>query len=589
MPPLSRLQKSLLVLGIGQSTVCANAQIGVIQVDDDCSLIDSILSAEQQVSVGGCEAGGASSSQIHLPANQTFTLTAGFNNGNLFTGLPFIRSAVTIIGNGSTIRRDPNAASQFRILAALDDAKVGLRDTTITGGSLPSPYLGGGVYIGSSASVTLFNSSIVGNSSGHRGGGVYAAGRLTTFSGSQISNNVAHAGGGGVYAKDGNVTLNNTTVAGNTATTNHGGGLWLQGNVITYFDQSTFSGNSAAQFGGAIFADEMSSPLLLNFTTASENSAGLAGGGIYLVDSQSYIRRSSINANTAASRGGGIGALNNMSTALVEIQDTKVSRNHSRSDGGGISLSPSSSLVIRNSEISENFAQDTGGGVLLLPGAGLNATYSQFLGNHAEVGGGIYSASNNGSITLTNTTVSGNSAITGGGIALRNGNIQLSFTTVASNSAAAGGGLFAKLASSLNLMNSIIADSYGGDCDLDIGATLVVAPAADDQSIVESGQCNIGRRTGDPGLLPLADNGSFNFFITTLKTHALTSSSRARDSAVGNCTESDQRQLRQRPFQVSECDIGAFEQTEEERAALLSALGSFFVIPTPSGLVVIEL
>lgn len=81
--------------------------------------------------------------------------------------------------------------------------------------------------------------------------------------------------------------------------------------------------------------------------------------------------------------------------------------------------------------------------------------------------------------------------------------------------------------------------------------TLTVVFFTDSASIVEDGTCS-ANRSGDPGLLALANNGG-----TTL-THALQSNSIARDSSIGTCPAQDQRG-QTRDVSDGFCDIGAVE------------------------------
>jgi hypothetical protein len=69
-----------------------------------------------------------------LAANSTHTLTAVNNSVFGPTGLPIIRSRITIDGNNSTIRRAPSAPN-FRILAVQGGGGgLTLQETTVTGG-----------------------------------------------------------------------------------------------------------------------------------------------------------------------------------------------------------------------------------------------------------------------------------------------------------------------------------------------------------------------------------------------------------------------------------------------------------------------
>jgi predicted outer membrane repeat protein len=91
----------------------------------------------------------------------------------------------------------------------------------------------------------------------------------TTFSG-----NSASEFGGGIDNK-GTLTVTNSTLAGNSAA--GGGGILNDGTLRV--TNSTLSGNSASGFGGGIY-NYFFSTLTVTNSTLSGNSASLFGGGI---------------------------------------------------------------------------------------------------------------------------------------------------------------------------------------------------------------------------------------------------------------------------------------------------------------------
>ena len=79
-----------------------------IEVTDTCSLVDAIRAANTDTAQGGCPAGEGADT-IRLPQGSTQTLQSVHNTAFGPTGLPVIRSVVTIAGRGSTIVRDREA------------------------------------------------------------------------------------------------------------------------------------------------------------------------------------------------------------------------------------------------------------------------------------------------------------------------------------------------------------------------------------------------------------------------------------------------------------------------------------------------
>ncbi|MBA2491902.1 MAG: hypothetical protein H0V34_09430 [Gammaproteobacteria bacterium] len=250
-----------------------------------CSLVDAITAANTDTSTGGCPAGSGADT-IVLPKGSTQTLTA-INNSEadqydrFFSGpngLPLVTSAITIQGNGATIRR-ASSAPEFRIFAVDFDGRLSLQRTRVSGGKTPD----GGGGIASAGRVILSSSTISGNSASG-GGGVLNLGTLTVTR-STISNNSSAAGGGGGggvrsdgEAGGGNLTIINSAISGNSAKGSSGGGVCIDYATLTVTG-NTISGNRATGGrGGGV--ESFQSDLTLTNSTISGNSANGIGGGI---------------------------------------------------------------------------------------------------------------------------------------------------------------------------------------------------------------------------------------------------------------------------------------------------------------------
>ena len=128
------------MLALGQSPALA----ATIPVGGSCTLVNAITAANTDTATGGCPAGSGADT-IVLPAGSTQTLTTVNNSTYGPTGLPVISSAITIEGQGSTIRRD-SAAPEFRIVGGEQHGGLDAQETTVSGGSVAYlPYGGGGV------------------------------------------------------------------------------------------------------------------------------------------------------------------------------------------------------------------------------------------------------------------------------------------------------------------------------------------------------------------------------------------------------------------------------------------------------------
>jgi hypothetical protein len=244
-----------LLLALGQTPVLA----ATINVGGACTLARAIRSANNDDSRFCTPGSGAD--EIVLHANSRHRLTAADNRGYGRTGLPVIRSVITVDGNGSTIRR-ASAAPKFRILAVGHTGNLTLRQTTVSGGV-------------AAGSVT-----------GSRGGGLLNYGTLI-LTNSTISGNLAREGGGVssrtsfTHGNLASVTLTNSTISGNTAI----GDLSIGGGVYNGFyanlsvTNSTISRNTAGGEGGGV-DNGYSASLSMANSTISGNAAGGEGGGV---------------------------------------------------------------------------------------------------------------------------------------------------------------------------------------------------------------------------------------------------------------------------------------------------------------------
>jgi hypothetical protein len=429
---------------------------------------------------------------------------------------------------------------------------------------------GGGIFLNMAGNPTIRNTTIEGNTSGLRGGGLYLWGMPGTI---MIVENCTFDGnygydGGGIYIDAGTSHLSASTLINNRAK-RHGGGvflnannnptLWIEnGTVIGRAGEGNIAGSAPASggLGGGIYNTKY-----LNVSDASIEAN--TGDGIYNEGGEIRIQDSSVSANTLSGiesflsgstttilvlrskfvHNGftGIGAINaDLSVTQSSIRDnassgirmnggtltmdrSEVVGNHSSGEGGGIALYNVGVSGIENSTVSSNTAAASGGGIYFW-GLGMG-----------------------GDLKLYNTTVSGNLAgTTGGGFEAASGVVGVNNVTLARNTAANAGGLHS--AATVHVTNAILAENVGGNCG---GAVTSLGYNLDDA--VSCGFAGPGDIAGLPANLgPLQDNGGSTF------THALLPGSPALEAGNdASCRPIDQRGIT-RP-QGLHCDIGAFE------------------------------
>ncbi|MBN2084819.1 MAG: right-handed parallel beta-helix repeat-containing protein [Anaerolineales bacterium] len=449
------------------------------------------------------------------------------------------------------------------------------------------PTDGGGIYLSMAGNPDIRNTTIEGNTGGHKGGGLYLWGLPGTM---MILTNCTFDGnygydGGGMYIDAGTSHLAASTLINNRAK-HHGGGifvntnnnptLWIEdGTVVGRIGAGNIANSAPASggLGGGIYS-------MNNLYITDSSIEGNTGDGIYNEGGEVRVMDSSVSANTLSGiesfvsgatvdilitrskfvKNGfsGIGAINadleinqgsirdnaasgiRMNGGTLTMDQSEVVGNHSSGDGGGIA-GYNISAAMQNSTVSGNTAAATGGGLYLW---GLAA----------------------GKISLANMTVSGNTAGTaGGGLEVGNGNVGLSNVTVAANT---GGGVHVQNPSLVALRNTIVADHTAGNC----GGLPVTSQG---NNLDTDGTCALagpGDLSGLPANLgPLADNGGPTF------THALLPGSPALETGDdATCMAADQRGIG-RP-QGLHCDMGAFE-AESPSTATPPAVT---ITPTPT-------
>ncbi|AOT71978.1 stalk domain-containing protein [Geosporobacter ferrireducens] len=190
----------------------------------------------------------------------------------------------------------------------------------------------------------------------------------------------------------------------------YAGGAILNGGTLTVYD-SAFAGNTAENWGGAIYNDE--GTLTVDGSTFTGNSSGFLGGAIQNDFGILTVHGSSFT-NNDAEYGGAI--YENSHESILTVQDSTFTGNAAEVEGGAI-YSGNSALV-NNCSFVGNSAE--------YAGAIKNAYYSTltvhsstFENNTAGYGGGaIY---NDYNLTVHDSIFTGNTAATVGGGAIYNG------------------------------------------------------------------------------------------------------------------------------------------------------------------------
>ena len=253
-----------------------------------------------------------------------------------------------------------------------------------------------GALHGSSQDATLSNVIFTGNSADRNGGAILHKGGSLALSEAEFSDNAAGDSGGAVHSSDGELTLLNAVFSDN-AVGGDGGAIHASSTEAVISGASTFTGNTAARHGGAVFGHNGSFTLV--GSSLEGNTAGNDGGAIYSSQETLILRDTEFTRNTAL-RGG---AVYTTGTHDAVISGSQFNGNTATAGGAVDSSSP---LHVANSVFSGNSATEDGGGI---HNAGtLTLVNVTLAGNRAERGGGVYGES--GSITLNNSLIALNQA-----------------------------------------------------------------------------------------------------------------------------------------------------------------------------------
>jgi|GEM_PF-2539567 len=172
---------------------------------------------------------------------------------------------LTIKGAGAqatTILAAFPAGESDRVIQAVGDRSLTLADLTVTGGrnepenSIP---FGGGI--------------------DSEGSGILDLERVVV-SGNRVKGPAVSGLGAGFYKGDGELVVNDSAVLSNTAPFGGGAGAWIGKSATGTITNTTFAGNVAGRFGGALYS-EATIPVKLAFVTVTANEAQeIAGAGI---------------------------------------------------------------------------------------------------------------------------------------------------------------------------------------------------------------------------------------------------------------------------------------------------------------------
>lgn len=298
-------------------------------------------------------------------ANDTITILAGTYHE---TNIDFSKNlTLKGVGPNQVIMDAQNNGRVFQV----DSGKtVHMEGMTLQNGSITATDGDGGA-IFSQGNLTLDNVKFINNHADDMGGAIFSEGGNLTITNSSFSgnnNNTARAtgasGGAIAAASTGSTSLTGVKFTNNTA--KYGGAIatlaygHTTGKTLT-IKNSTLSGNTATQQGGAIFGEQIDT--VITNTVINDNAANASfGGGMYFSDTNSSLA----------------------------LQNVTISHNHGL-NGGGLYLSPTKTVTLNGITVTLNNSTDTtgsgGGGIYAAPAIPLTISNSIIAGNTDMAGG----------------------------------------------------------------------------------------------------------------------------------------------------------------------------------------------------------
>ena len=328
----------------------------------------------------------------------------------------------------------------------LTDSSLAISDSEFSANAGHNNHTGGGLsVVAESSTASITATTLVDNHADYVGGGllVDAVDSAFTLSGLTVTGNSTDGPGGGIYIAEilgatASVTLADSTVSGNSA--EFGGGI-LTGNISTgspsgglLVYSTTIDGNTAADSIGGIgilTLDGNVDPALPSFSliasTISNNSTDGSAGGLYVnigvnVSSLMQISNSTISGNSAGIDGGAA-LFPSGAPSTLRVTNSTISGNTAPSIGGILSDGADLTTELVGSVIanSTNGDLDLGDGTLLAsyslvedPSAAAATALASGTGNRTGVDPKLGALANNGGTTRTMLPLAGSPLINAG-------------------------------------------------------------------------------------------------------------------------------------------------------------------------------
>ncbi len=400
----------------------------------------------------------------------------------------FINSEVTLCLSGHTMNLNGhniiingNAGTEASL--ALHDCAGSGSITGGNGGTASSDRYGGAVYVGASATFSMYGGAITQNTA-NDGGGVYVASGTFNMYGGSITKNktdeVNGSDGGGVYVSiGGSFNMHEGLIAENQAYSN-GGGICTDGSGTFSMYGGTITQNTAYYGGGVYVGGSTNKEITSSMSGSAKITGNTAdyGGGMYVTQGTGSFTMSGsaqITGNTA-DYGGGVYV---NYTGFSMSESAKIAQNDATSNGGGVYLAGSSSkgsfTMSGSAQIAENAAGNGSGGYVQGGSFSMSGSAQIIQNDATSNGGGVCVTGSSGSFSMSGSAkITGNTAGYGGGghVSSRSSFSMSESAQIAKNTATAGGGAYVTSNGSFSMSGSTeivrnTADPHGGGLFMD--------------------------------------------------------------------------------------------------------------------------
>ncbi len=296
---------------------------------------------KEGVSLYGGFAGNETERAARSPAGNVTVLTGDLANDDAHDADGVTANAANISGDNSACVVVGSGVTTATVLDGF----------TITAGNKTGGN-GGGMY-SDAGSPTITNCTFAGNYAGGQGGGMYGNNSSPEIANCAFSENIAFDDGGGMCNSGGSPIVTDCTFLRNRTLNDDAGGMYNNSSSPA-MTRCIFLENRAVSSGGAVYNINSGSPTLTECAFSGNSTSGISGGAIYNSTTGMTVSRSTFTENSAALSGGAI-----YSTSTCTIENCTFSGNVAVSiRGGGIATTGG---AIANCTFTGNIANSGGG------------------------------------------------------------------------------------------------------------------------------------------------------------------------------------------------------------------------------------